>query len=116
MTPGSKTFTGSSRRRHRQYPPSNDQCFFYLQQGNQGGQGENPYNMASHGQIDNPQSCNIVFAELAMELGKEDKMTTEAEKMGFGASFVIDGIPTLALITTFPRRHPGSWLVRHVIW
>ena len=55
--------------------------------------------MASHGQIGfeegMSQSCNIVFAELAMELGK-DKMTEEAEKMGFGSSFTIDGAPTLA--------------------
>ena len=55
--------------------------------------------MASHGQIGfeegMSQSCNIVFAELAMELGK-DKMTEEAEKMGFGSSFTIDGVPTLA--------------------
>ena len=36
-----------------------------------------------------------MFAELAMELGK-DKMTEEAEKMGFGSSFTIDGAPTLA--------------------
>lgn len=39
------------------------------------------------------KSCNIVFAELAMELGPE-KMTAMAEKMGFGESFDIDGIPT----------------------
>lgn len=55
--------------------------------------------MANHGQISfqegMSQSCNIVFAELAMELGK-DKMTEEAEKMGFGSSFTIDGVPTLA--------------------
>ena len=39
------------------------------------------------------KSCNIVFAELAMELGAE-KMTAMAEKMGFGQSFEVDGIPT----------------------
>lgn len=55
--------------------------------------------MAAHGEIGfeegMSQSCNIVFAELAMELGK-DKMTEEAEKMGFGSAFTIDGVPTLA--------------------
>lgn len=39
------------------------------------------------------KSCNIVFAELAMELGKE-KMTAEAASMGFNRSFDLDGIPT----------------------
>lgn len=39
------------------------------------------------------KSCNIVFAELAMELGKE-KMTAAAEAMGFNRSFDLDGIPT----------------------
>jgi peptidoglycan glycosyltransferase len=39
------------------------------------------------------KSCNIVFAQLAMELGKE-KMTKTAEQLGFGESFDIDGIPT----------------------
>ncbi len=38
-------------------------------------------------------SCNVVFAELAMELGKE-KMTEEADLMGFNKSFEIDEIPT----------------------
>lgn len=55
--------------------------------------------LAVHGDIDltegMSQSCNIVFAELAMELGTE-KMTRTAEKMGFGQSFFIDEIPTLA--------------------
>ncbi len=41
------------------------------------------------------KSCNIVFAELAMELGAE-KMTDMAQRMGFGQSFEIDGIPTAA--------------------
>lgn len=39
------------------------------------------------------QSCNVAFAEIAMDLGK-DKMTAEAEKLGFNRSFTIDGIPT----------------------
>lgn len=39
------------------------------------------------------KSCNIVFAELAMELGAE-KMTKVAEQMGFNQSFSFDGIPT----------------------
>lgn len=39
------------------------------------------------------KSCNIVFAELAMELGK-DVMTKTAESMGFNKSLVIEGIPT----------------------
>ena len=39
------------------------------------------------------KSCNIVFAELAIELGKE-KMTAEADAMGFNRSFDLDGIPT----------------------
>lgn len=40
-------------------------------------------------------SCNIVFAELAVELG-EDVMTETAEKMGINASFKISGIKTKA--------------------
>lgn len=52
--------------------------------------------MEHHGTIDfedgMAKSCNIVFAELAMELGKE-RMTMEAEKLGFNESFSIDGIP-----------------------
>lgn len=39
------------------------------------------------------KSCNIVFAELAIELGKE-KMTAQADEMGFNKSFALDGIPT----------------------
>lgn len=38
-------------------------------------------------------SCNVVFAELAIELGK-DKLTQQAEKMGFNQSFYLDGIPS----------------------
>ncbi|MBR1731350.1 MAG: penicillin-binding protein, partial [Ruminococcus sp.] len=38
-------------------------------------------------------SCNIVFAELAVELG-EDIMNKTAEKMGINASFTISGIKT----------------------
>ncbi len=39
------------------------------------------------------KSCNIVFAELAMELGK-DKMTAEANQMGFNNAYQADGIKT----------------------
>lgn len=39
------------------------------------------------------KSCNIVFAELAMELG-EEKMTAAADTMGFNQSFTLDGIPS----------------------
>lgn len=50
-----------------------------------------------HGHIDMKnglaKSCNIVFAELAVEIGKE-KMTQTANQMGFNRSFTIDGIPT----------------------
>ncbi len=53
--------------------------------------------MAHHGQINfedaMAKSCNVAFAEIAMELGK-DKMTTEAEKLGFNRSFSIEGIST----------------------
>lgn len=37
------------------------------------------------------QSCNIVFAEIAMELGSE-KMTEQAEQMGFNKDLFVDGI------------------------
>ena len=40
------------------------------------------------------KSCNIVFANLAMELGAE-KMTQQAEKMGFNKAFSLDGASTL---------------------
>lgn len=50
-----------------------------------------------HGTIDYrdglAKSCNIVFAELAVELGR-DRMTKTAESMGFGKEFQIDGNPT----------------------
>ena len=39
------------------------------------------------------QSCNIAFAELAVELGK-DTMTNMANSMGFNKSFSLDDIPT----------------------
>ena len=39
------------------------------------------------------QSCNIVFAELAVELGPE-RMTATAEKMGINMSFEIDDVLT----------------------
>lgn len=53
--------------------------------------------MHTHGEIGfregMSQSCNVVFAELAAELGAE-KMTTQAERMGFNRSFTVDTIPT----------------------
>lgn len=39
------------------------------------------------------KSCNVTFAQLAMELGK-DKMTAMANQMGFNKSYSLDGIPT----------------------
>lgn len=39
------------------------------------------------------KSCNIVFAELAVELGA-DAMTETAEKMGFNCSFSLEGVDT----------------------
>lgn len=39
------------------------------------------------------KSCNVVFAELAVEIGSE-KMTKKAEEMGFNSSFFISDIPT----------------------
>lgn len=53
--------------------------------------------VGAHGRVNLKQafghSCNIVFAELAVELG-EKKMTETAEKMGINASFTISGIKT----------------------
>jgi len=50
-----------------------------------------------HGDIDFKQalafSCNIAFADLAVELGKEN-MTRAADSMGFNRSFEVDGNPT----------------------
>lgn len=40
------------------------------------------------------QSCNCYFAKLAVELGK-DKMTEQAEKMGFNSSVEFDNIETV---------------------
>lgn len=37
------------------------------------------------------QSCNSVFAQLAVELGR-DKMTKTAEKLGFNSTITVDGI------------------------
>ncbi len=52
---------------------------------------------AKHGTIDYrdglAKSCNVVFAELAVELGA-DRMTKTAESMGFGEVFRVDGNPT----------------------
>lgn len=51
--------------------------------------------MAHHGKISFEEgmskSCNIVFAQLAMELG-EDKMTYETSKMGCNEPLSVDGI------------------------
>lgn len=51
----------------------------------------------THGEINFEQafahSCNIVFAELAVELGN-DIMTQTAEKMGINSSFDVDGVMT----------------------
>lgn len=53
--------------------------------------------VGSHGRVNLKQafghSCNIVFAELAVELG-EKKMTEMANKMGINSSFVISGVNT----------------------
>lgn len=53
--------------------------------------------VSAHGTVDFKQafghSCNIVFAELAVELG-EDKMNDMARKLGINASFSISGIKT----------------------
>ena len=38
-------------------------------------------------------SCNVVFGELAVELG-EEKMTAMAEQLGFNRSFSFDGVNT----------------------
>lgn len=50
-----------------------------------------------HGTVDVKEalakSCNVAFAQLAMELG-ETKMTAEANTMGFNQSFSVDGITT----------------------
>ncbi len=40
------------------------------------------------------QSCNCYFAQLSLELGK-DKMTGQAEKMGFNSLISFDGIETV---------------------
>lgn len=51
----------------------------------------------AHGNVNLEQafghSCNIVFAELAVELG-EEKMTETAKKLGINSSFNISGIDT----------------------
>ncbi len=53
--------------------------------------------VGSHGTVNLKQafghSCNIVFAELAVELG-EDKMNEMAKKMGINARFSISGVDT----------------------
>lgn len=54
--------------------------------------------MEHHGEISFKdglaKSCNVVFSELAVELGA-DKMTKTAAELGFGKSFEISGIPTV---------------------
>ncbi len=51
----------------------------------------------AHGTVDIKQafgdSCNIVFAELAVELG-EEKMNAMAKKLGINASFSVSGVKT----------------------
>lgn len=53
--------------------------------------------VSSHGTVNLKQafghSCNIVFAELAVELG-EEKMNDMAKKLGINASFSISGVNT----------------------
>lgn len=53
--------------------------------------------VSSHGTVNLKQafghSCNIVFAELAVELGA-DKMNAMAKKMGINASFSVSGVNT----------------------
>lgn len=53
--------------------------------------------VGSHGTVNFEQaladSCNIVFAELAIEIGAE-KMTATAEKMGINAAFKVDDVET----------------------
>jgi peptidoglycan glycosyltransferase len=53
--------------------------------------------VSAHGTVNLEQafghSCNIVFAELAVEIG-EDKMTETAKKLGINSSFSINGIST----------------------
>lgn len=53
--------------------------------------------VSSHGSVNLEQafghSCNIVFAELAAELG-EEKMNAAAEKLGINSSFEVSGVKT----------------------
>ena len=62
-----------------------------------GGHDINCVDGEAHGEIDikqaMEQSCNIVFAELAVELGS-DKMNAMAEKMGINMRFEIDDVKT----------------------
>lgn len=61
--------------------------------------GEKVTCMSEHGQLDMKtamaKSCNIVFAQLAVEVGAEN-MTKAANQMGINDSFSISGIPTKA--------------------
>lgn len=54
--------------------------------------------MSHHGEINFrdglAQSCNVVFAELAVEIGKE-KMTEEANRIGITQSFNVGNTPTV---------------------
>ncbi len=67
--------------------------------------------MANHGNINfedgMSKSCNVVFAELAVELGK-DKMTEAANKMGFNKSFEIEGIPTAKSVYDVTQANDGD--------
>ena len=53
--------------------------------------------MDNHGEITMKEglakSCNIVFAELSIELGK-NKMTAMANKLGFNSRYIINGTKT----------------------
>lgn len=55
--------------------------------------------VGSHGTVDLENafghSCNIVFAELAVELGAE-KMTETADAMGINSQYVVNGVKTKA--------------------
>ena len=61
--------------------------------------GNNITCVGSHGNVDLKEafgdSCNVVFAELAVELGKE-KMTETADALGVNSRFKVNGVKTKA--------------------
>lgn len=63
---------------------------------NIGGKDINCYDISGHIDMKDAlkNSCNAYFAELTIDLGK-DKMTQQAEKMGFNSSWKFDGIETI---------------------